>query len=214
MYIPKQFEEPRVEVLHELIRAYPLAALVTHSPSGLNANHIPLHFSESPAPNGTLHGHIARANPLMGEIAEGIEALAIFHGPNSYITPSWYATKKETGKVVPTWNYAVVHAYGVLRVVDNASWLRAQLNALTDHSEASFPEPWSVSDAPPDHVEKIMTSIVGVEMVITKFLGKWKVSQNQPAQNQASVISGLRASGLPDSEVMAALVEAGAKNAR
>lgn len=214
MYIPKQFEEPRVEVLHELVRASPLATLVTHSSSGLNANHIPLHLSVSPPPYGTLQGHIARANPLAGEIAGSIEALAIFHGPNSYITPSWYATKKETGKVVPTWNYAVVHAYGFLRIVDNALWLRAQLDALTNHNEASFPEPWAVSDAPADHIERIMAAIVGVEMVITKMFGKWKVSQNQPTQNQVGVISGLKASGLPESEAMAALVEIAAKNFR
>lgn len=214
MYIPKQFEEVRVDVMHELIRAYPLATLVTHSSSGLNANHIPMLLSESPSPYGTLRGHIARANPLLGEIAEGIETLAIFHGPDCYITPSWYATKKETGKVVPTWNYAVVHAHGVLRVVDNATWLRVQLDALTDHNEASFPEPWAVSDAPADHVERIMAAIVGVEMVITKLLGKWKVSQNQPTQNQLGVISGLKESGLPTSEAMVALVEAGVKNAR
>lgn len=212
--MPKQFEEMRVDVMHELIRAYPLATLVTHSSNGLNANHIPFHLSQSPTPYGTLQGHIARANPLLEEIAEGIEALAIFHGPDSYITPSWYATKKETGKVVPTWNYAVVHAYGFLRVVDNASWLRAQLDALTDHNEASFPEPWAVSDAPPEYVEKIMAAIVGVEMVITKLRGKWKVSQNQPTQNQIGVILGLKASNLPESEAMAALVESRAKNAR
>jgi transcriptional regulator len=213
MYIPKQFEELRVEVMHELIRAYPLATLVTHSVSGLNANHIPLHLSLSSAPYGVLQGHIARANPLLSEISEGIDTLAIFHGPDSYVTPSWYTTKKETGKVVPTWNYTVAHAYGVLRVVENASWLRAQLNALTDHNESSFAEPWAVFDAPPEHIERIMEAIVGVEMVITKLLGKWKVSQNQTTQNQAGVISGLRASGLPESEAMAALVEAGAENA-
>lgn len=199
--------------MHELVRAYPLATLVTHSSSGLDANHIPFHLSESPAPYGTLRGHIARANPLFGEIAAGIEALAIFQGPDAYITPSWYATKKETGKVVPTWNYVVVHAYGVLRVVDDASWLRAHLDALTDHNEASFHEPWAVADAPVDHIERIMAAIVGVELVIAKMLGKWKVSQNQPTQNQFGVISGLKASGLPESEAMAALVEAKAKDA-
>lgn len=214
MYIPKQFEEPRIEVMHELARAYPLATLVTHSSAGLNANHIPLHLSESPAPYGALQGHIARANPLVGEIAGGIEALAVFHGPDSYISPSWYATKKETEKVVPTWNYAVVHAYGVLRIVDSAPWLRAQLDALTGHNEASFPEPWAISDAPVDYIERIMAAIVGIEIVITKMFGKWKVSQNQPAQNQVSVISGLKASGLPGSEAMAALVENAAKNGR
>ncbi len=211
MYIPKQFEESRVEVMHELVRAYPLATLVTHSSNGLNANHIPVHLSLSPAPYGTLRGHIARANPLFGEILEGIETLAIFHGPDSYITPSWYATKKKTGKVVPTWNYAVVHAYGVLRIVDNAPWLRTQLDALTNHSEASFHEPWAVSDAPADHIERIMAAIVGVEIVITKMLGKWKVSQNQPTQNQVSILSGLKSSGLPESKAMAALVESAAK---
>jgi transcriptional regulator len=200
--------------MHELVRAYPLATLVTHSPTGLNANHIPFHLLESPAPYGTLQGHIARANPLFGEIAGGIETLAIFHGPDSYISPSWYATKKETQKVVPTWNYAVVHAHGILRVVDNALWLRAQLGALTDHNEASFSEPWAVSDAPADHIERIMTAIVGVEMVITKMLGKWKVSQNQPTQNKVGVITGLKASGVPESDAMAALVESVAKNAR
>ena len=200
--------------MHKLVRAYPLATLVNHSSRGLNANHIPLYLSDSPVPYGTLQGHIARANPLFSEIAGGIETLAIFHGPNSYITPSWYATKKDTGKVVPTWNYAVVHAYGVLRVVDNAPWLRAQLDALTNHNEGSFPEPWAVSDAPADHIERIIAAIVGVEMVITKMLGKWKVSQNQPTQNQVSVISGLKESGLPESEAVAALVEDVAKNAR
>ncbi len=197
--------------MHELVRAYPLATLVTHSSSGLNANHFPLHLSESPAPYGTLQGHIARANPLFGEITGGIETLAIFHGPDSYITPSWYATKKQTGKVVPTWNYAVVHAYGVLRVEDNASWLRAHLDALTGHNEKSFPEPWAVSDAPEDYIESMMAAIVGVEMVITKMLGKWKVSQNQPTQNQVGVISGLTASGFPEWDAMAALVKTRSK---
>ncbi|MBI5938003.1 MAG: FMN-binding negative transcriptional regulator [Betaproteobacteria bacterium] len=214
MYIPKQLEESRVDVMHELIRAQPLATLVTLSSGGLNANHIPLHLSESPAPFGTLQGHVARANPMLSDLTNNIESLAVFHGPNAYITPSWYATKKETGKVVPTWNYVVVHAYGFLRIVDNAAWLRAQLEDLTTHNEASFSEPWAVSDAPHEHIEKIMAAIVGIEMVITKLSGKWKVSQNQPAQNQASVVAGLKASGLPDSLAMAALVEVGARNDR
>ena len=200
--------------MHELIRAHPLATLVVHATSGLNANHIPCYLSESPAPYGALQGHIARANPLFGDIGDGIEAVAIFQGPASYITPSWYATKKETGKVVPTWNYAVVHAYGVLRVVDNALWLRAQLNALTDQNEASFAKPWAVSDAPADHIDKIMAAIVGIEMTITKMLGKWKVSQNQPERNQRGVVAGLNESGLGNSEAMAALVEAGARSKR
>jgi len=214
VYIPEKFAEPRVPVMHELIRAYPLATVVTYSPGGLNANHLPLHLSDSPGPYGTLQGHIVRTNPLFKDIGEGIETLTIFHGPASYITPSWYATKKETGRVVPTWNYAVVHAYGVLRVVANASWLRAQLDALTGHNEAFFAEPWAVSDAPAEYIDKAMSAIVGVEMVITKLLGKWKVSQNQPAENRAGVVAGLQASGLAGSEAMAALVETAAKNSR
>lgn len=214
MYTPKQFEELRIDVMHELIRARPLATLVTLSAGGLNANHIPLHLLESPAPLGTLQGHVARANPILGDFEKNIEVLAVFHGPDAYITPSWYATKKETGKVVPTWNYAVVHAYGYVRIVDGASWLRAQLEALTAHNEASFAEPWAVSDAPHEFTEKLIGNIVGFEMVITKLLGKWKVSQNQPQQNQASVIESLKARGQQESSAMAALVDMATKNVR
>lgn len=214
MYMPEQFDEQRVQVMHGLVRARPLATLVTMSPGGLNANHIPLHLSETPAPFGTLRGHVARANPLLGDLAGDIETLAVFHGPASYISPSWYATKKQTGKVVPTWNYAVVHAYGFLRVVDDAAWLRAQLESLTAHNEAPFPEPWAVADAPREYIEKTMAAIVGIEMVVTRMSGKWKVSQNQPPENRAGVIAGLRAGGDADALWMADLVEAAAKGGR
>ena len=214
MYLPRHFEEQNVDVMHELIRARPLATVVTLSSGGLNANHIPLLLSASPAPFGTLQGHVARANPLLADLAGGGEALAIFHGPDAYITPSWYATKKETGKVVPTWNYAVVHAYGVLRAVDDAAWLRAQLEGLTAHNEAAFAAPWSVSDAPPDYIQTMMKAIVGIEMIVTRLIGKWKTSQNQPAQNRAGVIDGLRAGTQADALIMAELVEARAKSPR
>lgn len=207
MYIPKHFAEPRVEVLHELIRARPLASLVTLSSGGLNASHIPLHLSQEPGPFGTLRGHVARANPVWKDIVTDVEALAIFHGPDAYITPSWYATKAETGKVVPTWNYAVAHAYGTLRVIDSASWLRAHLGALSAHNEAAFAEPWHPDDAPADFTEKLVGAIVGIEIVITRLAGKWKTSQNQPAENQAGVIRGLRATGRSDATEMAALIE-------
>ena len=214
MYIPKQFEEPSVDVMHELIRARPLATLVTLSSGGLNANHIPLHLSELPAPLGILQGHVARANPILNDLEKNMEVLAVFHGPDVYITPSWYATKKETGKVVPTWNYAVVHAYGHVRIIDDVIWLRAQLEALTTHNETSFRQPWAVSDAPHEFTQKLMANIVGFEMVISRLSGKWKVSQNQPQQNQASVIHGLKESGQQDTLAMAALVEAATKKAR
>lgn len=208
MYLPEQFRENDIAVLHELIRGYPLATVVTLSSGGLNANHIPLYLSDEPAPFGTLQGHVARANPMLCDIGVNSEVLTIFQGPESYISPSWYATKKEHGRVVPTWNYAVVHVYGSLKVIDDAVWLRKQLEALTAHNEAVFSSPWAVSDAPYEFTEKLFGAIVGVEMNITKIIGKWKVSQNQPQQNQASVVAGLRASGSSDALQMAALVEA------
>ena len=141
MYIPKHFAEPRVDVLHQLIRTRSLSTLVTLSSSGLNANHIPLHLSPEPSPFGTLRGHVARANPIWNDLNKDLEALAIFHVPDAYVTPSWYPSKVETGKVVPTWNYAVAHAYGTLRVVDDPTWLRCHLEELTAHNEAAFSEP-------------------------------------------------------------------------
>ena len=213
MYIPEHFDEPRVEVLHELIRARPLSTLVTLSSGGLDANHIPLHLSNDPAPLGTLRGHVARANPMWSDLANGVEALAIFHGPDAYITPSWYPTKAETGKAVPTWNYVVAHAYGPLRVIDDASWVRAQLEVLTAHNEAAFAEPWNVSDAPRDFIDQLVGAIVGIEIVIRRLSGKWKSSQNQPPQNQAGVIRGLQGTGSAEALEMAALIEA-AKKAR
>lgn len=212
MYIPPHFAEPRVEVLHQLIGARPLATLVTLSSNGLDANHIPLHLSQNPAPFGTLRGHVARANPVWhgieNDIENDIQALAIFHGPESYITPSWYPSKAETGKVVPTWNYAVVHAYGTLRLVDDPAWLRAHLDELTAHNETGFPSPWQLEDAPADFIGKMIGAVVGIEMVITRLLGKWKTSQNQPDGNRAGVVRGLRASGTSATAEMATLVEA------
>ena len=196
--------------MQELMRERPLATVVTMSSLGLNANHIPLHLSTEPAPFGTLRGHVARANPMWRDLQTGFEALVIFHGPDAYISPSWYATKQESGKVVPTWNYAVVHAYGTLQVIDDASWVRNQLEALTAHNERRFTEPWAVSDAPRDFTEKLIAAVIGIEIVISSLSGKWKVSQNQPPQNQAGIIDGLDKVQLPDSASMAALVKANA----
>lgn len=207
MYIPNHFAEPRIDVLHELIRARPFATLVTLSSKGLDANHIPLHLSADPAPFGTLRGHVARANPVWSDLVEGAESLAIFHGPDAYVTPSWYPTKAETGKVIPTWNYAVAHAYGTLRVVDDPTWIRAQLEALTDHNEARFVEPWHVDDAPRDYTEKLIGAVVGLELVIRRLVGKWKLSQNRPAADQAGVVRGLRGLGEADALEIAALIE-------
>lgn len=212
MYIPKQFEEPRIEVMHDLMREHPLATLVTLSSGGLNANHIPFLLSTEPAPYGTLQGHVARANPVWTDFKKDVEVLAIFHGPQAYITPSWYATRRETGKVVPTWNYITVHAYGSLRVVDDPAWLRSQLAVLTSHNEAAFAEPWNITDAPQDLTDKLIGAIVGIEIVITRLLGKWKVSQNQPARNRASVIAGLEAAGTDQALDMAEAIAKAAKD--
>lgn len=207
MYLPKLFAQPDVATMHALIQAHPLATVVTLGNDGLNANHIPLHLSEEPMPFGSLRGHIARANPLLTEMAEDLEALCIFQGPQTYITPSWYASKRETGKVVPTWNYAVVHAYGFIKVIDDAEWLRRQLEVLTADNEAAFDSPWTLDDAPREFIDRLLEQIVGFELVITRLQGKWKVSQNQPQPNQASVIAGLKTSRQADAPAMATLVE-------
>jgi transcriptional regulator len=191
MYTPKHFEETRVDVLHAHIRAHPLGALVVMTANGLDANHIPLEVDPDPAPFGTLRGHIARANPLWRDAAGGVEALAIFQGPSTYISPAWYPTKAETAKVVPTWNYAVVHAHGTIRFIDDRDWLRAFVTRLTDRHEAGRPEPWKVTDAPADYVEGMVGAIIGLELPIVKLVGKWKVSQNRPPHDRAGVVEGL-----------------------
>jgi len=208
MYVPAAFEETRVEVLHALMRAHPLATLVTQSEHGLNANHIPLQLEATPPACGVLVGHVARANPVVADLARGGELLALFHGPQAYVTPTWYATRQETGRVVPTWNYAVVHAYGVARLVDDRAWLRAKLDALTAEHEARSPAPWALAEAPADFTERLLGAIIGFELVITRLIGKWKMSQNQPPHNRAAVAQGLRAAG---ADAIAGLVEQAAK---
>lgn len=206
MYLPSQFDEPNTEVMHELIRAKPLATLVVLTANGLDANHIPLHLSLDSS-LGTLRGHVARSNPMWKEFRDNVEVLAIFHGPETYISPSWYATKSEHGKVVPTWNYVVAHAYGKLNIIHDASWIRTQLNFLTQQHEAFFDEPWKLADAPSDFTDNLIKAIVGVEIVITELKGKWKVSQNQPSKNQLSVVQGLSNNSDQNALEMAQLVK-------
>ena len=195
MYIPKHFEETDVAKMHELIRSHPLATLVTLTPSGLNANHIPLILTESDNEAGVLHGHVARSNPMWRDAQREREVLAVFQSAEAYISPNWYATKEQTGKVVPTWNYAVVHAHGFMTVHEDAEWLRTQITKMTNLREASFPVPWKVTDAPADYIEKLIGAIVGIEIVVNRLEGKWKVSQNQPIENRAGVIEGLTRRG-------------------
>lgn len=212
MYLPKHFEETRVDVLHELIRAHPLAALVTLTAGGLDANHIPFEIDPDPAPFGTLRGHVARANPVWRDFSPGVDALVIFQGPGTYVSPSWYSSKQDGGKVVPTWNYVVVHAHGPLRVIDDARWLRSFVERLTNRHEAGRAAPWKVTDAPADYIEKMVTAIVGIELPVARLSGKWKVSQNRPARDREGVVAGLQAQGTEASKAVAELVR-GAKGA-
>lgn len=207
MYLPGQFEETRREVLHAHMRANPLATLVTVDGGALTANHIPLRVSAEAGDHGVLHGHVARANPLWRTLAEGVPALAIFQGPDLYISPSLYATKRETEKVVPTWNYAVVHAHGTLRAIDDPAWLRRFLDDLVDEHESRRTAPWKITDAPAPFIDQQLRAIVGIEMVVSRLVGKWKVSQNRVPADQRSTIAGLRAGGTHDEIRMADLIE-------
>jgi transcriptional regulator len=196
MYVPAHFREDRVPVLHEAIRRIALGTLVTVGADGVEATHVPMLVDREPAPCGRLQGHIARANPQWRRLAAGeTPALAIFLGPETYITPSWYATKQQTGKVVPTWNYVAVHAYGALRFIDDAAWLLAQVSRLTATHEAERAEPWRLGDAPTDYVAGMLKGIIGFELTIARLEGKWKMSQNREMQDRVAVVTGLRERG-------------------
>jgi transcriptional regulator len=207
MYIPNSFAERDRETLFAFMEAYPLATLVTTSETGLFATHLPLLVNRDSGPMGTLFGHIARANAHSRYVAaEGTQALVIFTGPDAYITPEWYRTKQETGRVVPTWNYIAVHVYGSVRLRDDASFLRPHLEALTRQHEGSRPTPWHVSDAPPDYIEQQLKAIVGVELEIDRLEGKWKMSQNRVAADIDGVIRGLGESEVAQDRAVAAIV--------
>jgi transcriptional regulator len=198
MYCPAHFAETRPDVLHALMRDHPLATLVTTGADGPNADHIPLLLETTADGTQVLYGHVARANPIWKTVREGTPALAVFHGPQAYITPSWYPSKREHGKAVPTWNYAVVHARGPLRFVEDTDWLRRHVQALTRMMESGFAEPWAVSDAPADYIENMLAATVGLELVIASLAGKWKASQNQPDANRSGAALGLRQLGHTD----------------
>lgn len=205
MYIPSNFNEKRREVLHGLMQEHPLGTLVTLGASGLNANHIPFEIDAGIGEHGVLRAHIARANPLWSDTRPDVEALVVFQGAHSYISPSWYPTKEVDGRAVPTWNYMVVHAYGPMKIIDDATWIRAQLERLSRHHEAGRARPWTLDDAPADYIEKLLRAIIGIEIPISRLSGKWKVSQNQPEVNRAGVVQGLREE---DGDVARAMAEA------
>ena len=202
MYLPPHFEQHDPAALHALMRERPLATLVSTGPDGPTADHLPLLFDAAAGAHGTLLGHVARANPLW-TAAAGTPVLAVFHGPQAYVSPSWYPGKAATHKVVPTWNYAVVHAHGVLEAVEDAAWLHALVSRLTDRHEAARPAPWAVADAPADYVQQMLRAIVGIRIPIDRLLGKWKVSQNRSPADRLGVADGL------GTDPMAALVRRG-----
>ncbi|MBZ6076209.1 FMN-binding negative transcriptional regulator [Microvirga puerhi] len=207
MYQPPHFREDRLDILHGFIRAQTLGMLVTSGRSGLLANPIPFLLDVSSSTKGVLKAHLSRANPQWRDIESGAEALVIFQGVDTYITPSWYETKRETGKVVPTWNYAVVQAAGPMTIMDDPNWVRAQIGALTAQQEGSFAEPWAVSDAPDDFVAAQLKGIVGVQIAIARIEGKWKVSQNRPEGDRLGVSEGLRSRESRTAQEMADLVD-------
>jgi transcriptional regulator len=211
MYVPQHFQESDPSALHALMKAYPLAAVVVNDGDTLSADHVPLLLRAQAGGLGWLQGHVARANPLWRKAGEGLDCLVIFQGVSGYISPSGYATKAEHGKVVPTWNYEVVHVQGKLWARDDVTWLREFLNALTQTHEAPQEHPWQVSDAPEDYIERTMQAVVGIEIEVLQITGKAKLSQNQPAANKQSLVQALEAKGDAAALAMAQAVRAHAQ---
>lgn len=194
MYQPPHFRDDTRTAQHGLIRTYPLGLLITGGADGLIANLIPFLLDETGA-HGTLRAHLARANPQWQALAEAQDCLVVFQGPQGYVTPDWYASKREHGRVVPTWNYATVHVWGRARVIEDADWLRRQIADLTALRETPRAAPWAVDDAPAPFVAAQMRAIVGIEIPISRIEGKWKMSQNRSEADRAGVIAGMRADG-------------------
>ena len=209
MYLPPHFRiEDRAQQF-ALIRARPFGLLVTNGPGGLMANPLPFHLD---AEAGVLRAHVARANPQWREADGSREALVVFQDVDAYVTPGWYATKRETGKVVPTWNYSAVHVYGLLRAIDDRDWLRKLVGDLTDAHEAGRAEPWKVEDAPADYLDALLRGIVGIEVQIARIEGKAKLSQNRIEVDRAGVVTGLREQGGDADLRMAAQIEGAMKS--
>ncbi|KAB0484143.1 FMN-binding negative transcriptional regulator [Pseudomonas psychrophila] len=206
MYVPRAFAVDDVPILHQQMLATPLPVLVTHASQGLIASHVPLLLNPDEGPYGTLYGHLARANPHCKALAEGVENLVIFAGEQAYISPSFYPSKAEHGKAVPTWNYLAVHAYGTAEVFDDAERLLALVSRLSNKHEADRSDPWSVSDAPADYIDSMLKAIVGFRLPITRLDGKRKLSQNRDATDQAGVRKGLLANSNPQDHALAHLM--------
>jgi transcriptional regulator len=203
MYLPSHFVEPRLTELHQLMRSRPLATIVADRGHGLDAEHIPLLLDDSRGDYGILQGHVAKANPIWREVRDGAEVLVLFHGPQHYVSPNWYPSKREHGKAVPTWNYAVVHARGRIHWKPEGEWLREMLERMTNRHEQAQAQPWRVTDAPREYIERQLQAIVGFEIAISSLTGKWKLSQNRSVMDRAAVISALQGESSSDASEMA-----------
>ncbi|CAN7551305.1 FMN-binding negative transcriptional regulator [Mesorhizobium amorphae] len=193
MYQPPHFQETRQDILHGLVRAHPLGLLISNGAEGPVANAIPFLLDAEIGPKGRLRAHLAKANPQWRLLAENPASpvLVVFQGADAYVTPSWYETKRETGKVVPTWNYAIVQVRGTVKVIDDQAWIAQQIAELTASQEGSREAPWAVTDAPASFIQSQIKGIIGLEIEITDISGKWKVSQNRPVADRVGVAEGL-----------------------
>jgi transcriptional regulator len=194
MYVPQHFEETRVEELHRVITQYPLGTLVVNGPGGLDANHLPFELHANPGEQGTLLGHVARANPVWKEVKDGDDALVIFRAGDAYISPNWYPSKHEFHRQVPTWNYRVVHVHGKLRVRDDERFVRGVVARLTrtHESRTGAARPWKMTDSTKEYIDQMLAAIVGIEIEIVRMVGKWKLSQNREERDRVSAAEELR----------------------
>ena len=206
MYIAKHHRQPDPDAAQALIEAHPLGAWVVHGRDGLVANHVPFLLDRSRGPQGTLLGHVSRANPVWRQLQDGVPSVVMFQGAQSYITPGWYPGKAAHGEVVPTWNYVVAHAHGVPRAVDDVQWLRDFLTRLTAAHEAARPAPWALTDAPAAFIDKLLRAVVGIEIPIDRLVGKLKASQDEALADRLGTAEGLQAQGSANASAMAALV--------
>lgn len=197
MYVPQHFEETRIDELHRLIRDYPLGVMVLHGPDGLDAHHLPFELNAADGEHGHLIAHVARANPVWQQIRDGEEVLVVFRGGDAYISPNWYPSKHETHRHVPTWNYRVVHAHGKIRVRDDERFVRGVVARLTrtHESRTGAPRPWRMTDSDKDYIDRMLTAIVGIEVALTRLIGKWKLSQNREPRDRVGAADELRKRG-------------------
>lgn len=198
MYVPKFNEENNLHTMHYLIRSMPLGTWSSIVDGAIVTNHIPFVLHEDRGEFGTLVGHVAKSNPIWKEFSTDSESVVVFQGEQAYITPSWYPSKQEHGKAVPTWNYVVVHAHGIPKKIEDADWLLKHLNELTDIHESGQSLPWKVSDAPDSFIDQLVQAIVGIEIPINRIIGKWKLGQNRPEADKLGVIAGLQSTNDTD----------------